>query len=146
MKKIAIITTKWNTDFVTPCVETCLETFQKQWIDKNTTDVFTVPWGVEIPLLTKKLAQTEKYSAIIAVAFICENPIYRYDFVARSVVDSIIRLSIDLEIPVLSSILSPVTFDRKNQEQVDFYANHMKVKWKEIAESCVEIIEVHKKI
>jgi len=146
MKKIAIITTRWNPEFVGPCVEWCISTLHEKWVEESDIEVITVPWGVEIPLTAKKLALTWNYSAIIAVAFVCENPIYRFEFVAASVVENIIRVGVETGVPVLSSSLSPVKFDRKNPEDVEFYSEHMKTKWQEAAQSCLEIIEVHKHI
>lgn len=58
MKKIAIITTKWNPEFVGPCVESILETLHINTIEEDDIDIITVPGGVEIPLTAKKLALT----------------------------------------------------------------------------------------
>lgn len=146
MKKIAIITTKWNPEFVWPCVEGIVETFHLAGLEENATTIFQVPGGVEIPLFAKKLAETGTYDAIIAVAFICENPIYKYEFVASSVVSHIIAVSCEVEVPILSSVLSPVKFNRADPKDVSFYSEHMKLKWQEAATSCLEIIEVHKSI
>ncbi len=146
MKKIAIITTKWNPEFVGPCVEAILETLHINSVEEDNIDIITVPGWVEIPLTAKKLALTGNYSAIIGVAFICENPIYRFDFVASSVVENIIAVWVETWVPVLSSSLSPVKFDRENSKDIEFYRNHMKIKWQEAAESCLEIIKVHNEI
>ncbi len=146
MKKIAIITTRWNPEFVGPCVEWCVSTLQEKWIQESDIEVIQVPGGVEIPLLAKKLAEAGNYSAIVAVAFVCENPIYRFDFVASSVVENIIRVSVETGVPILSSCLSPMKFDRENPRDVEFYSKHMKIKWQEAGQSCLEIIKVHKNI
>lgn len=146
MKKIAIITTKWNKEFVDPCVEWCLESLHTGGVDENNIEIIKVPGWVEIPLTAKKLALTGSYDAIIAVAFVCENPIYRFDFVAASVVENIIRVWVETWIPVLSSSLSPVKFNREDPKDVEFYSTHMRTKGQEAGESCLEIIAVHKDI
>lgn len=146
MKKIGIITTKWNREFVDPCVEWCLESLHLGGIDETSIEIIRVPGGVEIPLTAQKMALTNKYDAIIAVAFVCENPIYRFDFVAASVVENIIKVGIETWVPILSSSLSPVKFDRENKQDIEFYSNHMRIKWQEAGESCLEIIQVHNNI
>ena len=145
-KKIALITTKWNPEFVTPCVEWCRDTLIKKWISQDNIEIITVPGWVEIPLVAKKLATSWNYAAIVAIAFICENPIYHFHFVADSVVKSIIQVGLETQIPVLSAVLSPTTFDRENKKDTDFYAQHMRTKWIESAESTLEIISLHHQI
>lgn len=146
MKKIAIITTKWNTAFVGPCVEGCLSRLHELWVSESDIEIVTVPGAVEIPLTAKMLSQTGKYSAIIAVAFVYGGGIYRHEFVAQSVVDQIVKLSSEIELPILSSVLTPVSIDMKNQKEVDFYTNHMMGKWVEVADACMETIEVLKNV
>ncbi|MCH2188524.1 6,7-dimethyl-8-ribityllumazine synthase [Candidatus Gracilibacteria bacterium] len=142
-QKIAIINTKWNTEFVDPATESCIQRLKELGVGEQNIDTFRAPGGVEIPLLAKKLAESGKYAAIIGVAFICENPIYHYHFVAASVVENIIKVGIDTGTPVLCVSLSPVKFDRESSKDIEFYSEHMKTKGVEAAESCVEIIELH---
>ena len=144
--KIAIIITKWNPEFVGACLGWCKSILLWKWLLESNIDVITVPGWVEIPLVAKKLAKSLNYNAIIGIAFICENPIYRYEFVAQSVVDSIIKLNCEVEIPILSAVLSPVTFNKENKEEVSFYKEHMITKWEEVANSCLDIIKVHDSI
>lgn len=144
--KIAIITTKWNSDFVNPCVDWCIWELKNKWMTLKQIDIITVPGWVEIPLVAKKLANKWQYDAIICVGFICENPLYRYEFVAQSVIDTIIKLSNEVNLPILSSVLSPVNFHKDDQKQINFYRKHMKIKWIEVAESCLDIIRIHKNI
>ncbi len=145
-KKIALITTKWNPEFVTPCVEGCQNTLLEQWVSPENIEIITVPGGVEIPLVAKKIANSWNYAAVVAIAFICENPIYHYHFVADSVVKNILQVGLETGIPVLSSVLSPVTFDRENSKDIEFYSKHMRTKWIEAAESTLEIISVHEQL
>lgn len=142
MKKIAIITTKWNTTFVGPCVEGCISQLHAQGVSESDIEVITVPGAVEIPLTAKLLSQTGKYSAIIAVAFVYGGGIYRHEFVAQSVVDQIVTLSCEIELPILSSVLTPVSIDMKKEKEVSFYTEHMKGKWVEVASATLEILKV----
>jgi 6,7-dimethyl-8-ribityllumazine synthase len=70
MKKIAIITTKWNTTFVDPCVKACEAELLLSGLKSDDIDIITVPGAVELPLIAKSLAKTKQYSAIIAIAFV----------------------------------------------------------------------------
>jgi 6,7-dimethyl-8-ribityllumazine synthase len=142
MKGIAIITTKWNSEFVGNATEHCLSRLRELWVPESDIEVITVPWAVEIPLTTKMLHKTWNYSAVIAIALIYGWGIYRHEFVAQSVVNQIVRLSCELEMPIFSSVLTPVSIDMDNKKDVDFYLEHLKWKGREVADACVETLEV----
>lgn len=142
MKRIAIITTKWNAEFVWNATENCLSRLHELWVSESDIEVITVPWAVEIPLTAKILHKTWNYRAVIAIALVYGGGIYRHEFVAQSVVDQIVRLSCELEMPIFSSVLTPVSIDMENKKEVKFYLEHLKGKGKEVAEACIETLEV----
>lgn len=142
MKKIAIITTKWNAEFVWNATEHCLARLHELWVSELDIDVVTVPWAVEIPLTAKMLHKTGNYKAVIAIALVYAGGIYRHEFVAQSVVDQIVKLSSELEMPIFSSVLTPVEIDMKSDKDVSFYLEHLKGKWTEVADACMETLAV----
>jgi len=125
MKKIAIITTKWNSEFVGNATEYCLSRLHEFWVSESDIEVITVPGAVEIPLTAKMLHKTENYKAVIAIALVYGGGIYRHEFVAQSVVDQIVKLSSELEMPIFSSVLTPVSIDMNNKKERDFYLEHL---------------------
>ncbi len=142
MKKIAIITTKWNAEFVGNATEHCLSRLHELWVSESHIEVVTVPGAVEIPLTAKMLHKTGNYKAVIAIALVYGGWIYRHEFVAQSVVDQIVRLSSELEMPIFSSVLTPVSIDMENKKQRDFYLEHLKWKGTEVADACIETLEM----
>ena len=76
-------------------------------IPKDQIDIYDVPGALELPLMAKLLAETGKYSVIVAAAFVVDGGIYRHDFVAQAVVDGLVRASMDTNIPILSISLTP---------------------------------------
>lgn len=146
MKKIAIVTTKWNAEFVGNATEYCLSRLHELWVWESDIDVITVPGAVEIPLISKTLHQNWNYRAVIAIALVYGGWIYRHEFVAQSVVDQIIKLSSELSFPIFSSVLTPVSIDMQDKKQVEFYLEHLKWKWTEVADACIETLDILEKI
>ena len=142
MKKIAIITTKWNAEFVGNATEHCLSRLHELWVPESDIEVITVPWAVEIPLTAKMLHKTGNYKAVIAIALVYGGGIYRHEFVAQSVVDQIVKLSSELCMPIFSSVLTPVEIDMKSEKDVSFYLEHLKGKGTEVADACMETLAV----
>lgn len=146
MKKIAIIKTKWNTDFVNNCADSCEARLQELGQSSESVKTFIVPWAVEIPLLSKKLLMDNHFDAVIAIAVVYKWGIYRHEFVAQSVVSEILRLSSRIWKPIFSSVLTPDTENFEDSKNQAFYLEHLKQKWKEVADACIETLALHDSI
>jgi 6,7-dimethyl-8-ribityllumazine synthase len=146
MKKIAVINTKWNAPFVGNCTEACLTRLHELWIEESEISVFSVPGAVEIPLLSKKLLLDKWYDAVIAIAIIYRGWIYRHEFVAQWVVSEILRLSSRIWKPIFSSILTPDTDEFESPKNKKFYLEHLKWKWIEVADACIETLNIHESL
>ena len=97
LPRYAFIKANWHSDIV----ERALDGFA-ELIPLAQIDVFDVPGAFEMPLLARDLAQTGRYAAVAAAAFVVDGGIYRHDFVAQAVVDGLMRASMDSGVPVLS--------------------------------------------
>jgi 6,7-dimethyl-8-ribityllumazine synthase len=60
--------------------------------------------------------------------------------VTTAVIDGIMRVSLDTEIPVLSVILTPQNF-HEHEEHSKFFFEHFKVKGREAAAACLATLE-----
>ena len=132
--RFAFIKAHWHSDIV----DRALEGFQ-ELIPAEQIDVFDVPGAFEMPLLAKELAKTGKYDAIACAAFVVDGGIYRHDFVARTVLDAMMQVSLDSEIPVLSVVLTPHHF-HESEEHHDFFFNHFSKKGAEAANACAKTL------
>ena len=74
-------------------------------------------------------------AVIVAAGLIVDGGIYRHDFVARSVLDGLMRVQLDTEVPVLSVVLTPHHFHEHGEHRA-FFAEHFRVKGAEAAEAC----------
>ena len=102
-------------------------------------DVFPVPGSLELPLHVKTLALSGRYDVIVAAGFVVDGGIYRHEFVAQSVIDGLVRVSLDTDVPVLSLVLTPHAF-QEHAEHQQFFSSHMVKKGAEAARACVQIV------
>lgn len=72
--------------------------------------------------------------------------IYRHEFVAQGVVSEIIRLNSEIGKPIFSSVLTPDTDHFYNPEKQSFYLEHLKEKGREVADACIETMQVYKSL
>lgn len=95
-------------------------------------DVVEVPGAFEIPLRIKRLASSGQYAALAGCAFVVDGGIYRHDFVAATVVDALMRVQLDTDVPVFSAVLTPHHF-HEHHEHLAFFARHFDLKGTELA-------------
>lgn len=130
---VAFIKASWHADIV----DRALEGFKAN-MDESGTDyaitVVSVPGAYEMPLQAKRLALTEKYDAIVAAALVVDGGIYRHDFVAQAVVDGLMRVQLDTNVPTFSVSLTPHHF-HSNDEHQNFYFDHFVKKGAEAAQA-----------
>ena len=101
-------------------------------------DVFDVPGAFEMPLLARDLAQSGRYGAVVAAAFVVNGGIYRHDFVAQAVVDGLMRAGLDSGVPVLSVSLTPHHYQETEHHNA-IYRAHFVEKGREAARAALMI-------
>ena len=139
IQKIAIIRARWHADIVDQCVNSFVAHWEKLGGRASEIEIFDVPGALEIPLHAQTLAKTGRYSAILGVALVVDGGIYRHDFVAGTVVDAIVRVGLDTNVPVLSVVLTPHNF-QESEAHIAFFRDHFVVKGKEAAHAASQII------
>jgi len=138
-EKIAFIQASWHQDIVRNGRESFIAQLEKEGLPKSNVEIFDVPGSLEIPLQAQLLAKTGKYALIACAGFVVNGGIYRHDFVASSVIDGIMRVSLDHSIPVLSMILTPLNFHEHDEHQ-KFFHTHFKTKGVELANAAVQML------
>jgi 6,7-dimethyl-8-ribityllumazine synthase len=134
-KRIAFIQAAWHSDIVDQSRISFVSECDKLGIEESTIDFFVVPGSLELPLQSKLLAKTHQYAIIIAAGLIVDGGIYRHDFVASTVLDAMMDIQIDLEVPILSLVLTPHQFQETPAHE-SFFFEHFKLKGAETAQAC----------
>lgn len=131
--RYAFIKANWHADIV----DQALMGFS-QIIPSNQIDVFDVPGAFELPLVTRRLARSGKYGAIAAAAFVVDGGIYRHDFVAQAVVNGLMQVGLDSDVPILSVSLTPHNF-QETAHHTKIYREHFVIKGREAGEAALAV-------
>ncbi len=140
--KIAFIKASWHADIIQHCHSSFIKELSHRGWSSNQIEVFDVPGALEIPLLAKTLALTGKISCIIASAFVVDGGIYRHEFVASTVLDALMDIQLQTNVPVISAVLTPHNYQETSAHD-DFFAEHFKTKGLEAARACDEILQLY---
>ena len=134
--RVAVISSSWHRDIVSRAREALLAELAEHDVPPAQVDQFEVPGAFEIPLQAKKLARTGRYDAIVACGLVVDGGIYRHEFVAAAVIDALMRVQLETEVPVLSAVLTPKEF-HEHEDHIRFFSEHFVKKGKEVAQACL---------
>lgn len=139
--RIAVIRARWHAGIVDQAVASFADEWMRLGGRAEEIEVVDVPGALEIPLHAQALARSRRYAAILGVAFVVDGGIYRHDFVARTVVEAIVRVGLDTDIPVLSAVLTPHHF-QESDAHIAFFRDHFVVKGKEAAHAARQLLDL----
>lgn len=138
--RVAVIRARWHADIVDECVNSFVSDIETLSGGRIAVDVFDVPGAYEIPLFAQTLAEAGRHAAVLGVAFVVNGGIYRHDFVAHAVLQGMMNVQLKTDVPVLSAVLTPHNY-HDSAEHHRFFFEHFKVKGKEAAHACVELLK-----
>ena len=130
--RVALIAASWHADLVDGAVQAARDGLQRQGVAAAHIETFRVPGAFEIPLLAQRLARSGRYQALIACALVVNGGIYRHEFVAAAVIDGLMRVQLDNDVPVFSAVLTPRDF-HEHAEHHAFFQAHLVKKGTEVA-------------
>lgn len=128
--RVAIVAARWHSEIVDRAVESC--TARLKELGVADVEVYEVPGAFEIPLLARRLAATGRYDAVATSALVVDGGIYRHEFVAQTVVDALMRVQLETDVPVFSGVLTPHHF-HEHAEHLDRFTRHFVTKGEELA-------------
>ena len=144
-KKIAFVQACWHQDIVDQGRDSFKAAMSGHGISPDAIDVFEVPGSLEIPLQAKLLSKTGKYAVIAAAGLIVDGGIYRHEFVAETVIDAMMQVQLETEVPIISMVLTPQQF-HEHDDHRQFFREHLKTKGREAAEACWRTMENLKRV
>ncbi len=137
--RLAFVQSTWHEEIVDRCRDSFLEEIATLGVAPEQIDLFRVAGSFEIPLHAKRLAGTGRYAAIVGAGLVIDGGIYRHEFVAEAVINGLMRVQLDTDVPVISVVLTPHHF-HGHDEHTSFFAEHFTVKGVEAAHACATTV------
>ena len=129
-KKILIISANYYKDIARGLIDSALKNIPKS----NKIFIINVPGAFEIPITISK--NIKKYDAFIALGCVIKGETPHFDFISKSSIDAIMKLSIDSKKPIGNGILTCFNKD----QAVERADKSNKNKGKEAADAAIELL------
>jgi 6,7-dimethyl-8-ribityllumazine synthase len=134
--RVGIVRSRFNEKIGVAMLEACRKRLAELRVTALT--VVSVPGALEAPLALQKLANTEKYDALIALGAVIRGETRHFEIVADESASGLMQVQLDAGIPVANGILTADT-----EEQAQARATQ---KGKDCAEVAVEMANLGKNI
>ena len=110
--RFAIIKTRWNEFIVDHLCTGATDALRRHGVDQADVDLIIAPGAYEIPLIARKLAETKRYDAVIALGCVIRGATAHFEYVAGEAASGLSSVSAATGTPVIFGVLTTETIEQ----------------------------------
>jgi len=110
--KFAVVVSRFSELITTKLLEGARDALLRHGVAESDIDIVWTPGCLEIPLISKKLAQSDKYDAIVCLGAVIRGGTPHFDYVAGECVKGMATVMLQQEIPVAFGVLTVDTIEQ----------------------------------
>lgn len=138
-KKFALVVSRFNSFVVESLVDGALDALERHGeVNDQDITLVRVPGAYELPIVAKKLAEQNKYDAIIALGAVIRGGTPHFEFVAGECNKGLAQVSLEYGIPVSFGVITTDSIEQAIERSGTKAGN----KGAEAAVSALEMVNV----
>ena len=137
-ERFAIVVSRYNESITGKLLAGAVETLTKHGVADEAIDVAWVPGAWEIPLVAKRLAESEEYVAVLCLGAVIRGETTHDEHINRQVSNSLGQIALESGLPVLFGVLTCNTLEQAIHRSGGNVGN----KGVECAESALEMVRL----
>lgn len=110
--RIAIVSTRWNDFIVERLVAGAKDALIRYGVEASKVDHAIAPGAYEVPLIARKLAETKRYDAIVALGCVIRGATPHFDYVAGEAARGVAAVAHETGVPVSFGVLTVDTIEQ----------------------------------
>jgi len=140
--RFAILASRFNEFVVDALVRGALDTLRRHGASDKQVDVVRVPGAYDMPLVARRLAESRRYDAIVAVGAVIRGQTAHFDYVAGECASGLARVSADTGVPVAFGVLTTETAE----QAIDRAGGKAGNKGADAAASAIELVTLLRRL
>ena len=104
--KFGVVVSRFNEFLTSKLLGGALDTLKRHGAAEDDVTVAWVPGAFELPFIAKKMAESGKYDAIIALGTVIRGSTTHYDYVCNEAAKGIAQASMSTGVPVAFSVVT----------------------------------------
>ena len=110
--KIGIVAGRFNEFITNRLVSAALDCLKRHGTSEDSVEIAWVPGSMEIPMIAKKMAATNKYDAIICLGCVIRGATPHFDYVASEVAKGVAQVGLSSGVPVIFGVLTTESIEQ----------------------------------
>ncbi len=110
--KIALVASRFNEFIVSRLISGAQDALVRHNVPEKNITLAWVPGAFEIPVVAKRLAESKKYDAVIALGAVIRGSTSHYDYVCAEVSKGIAQAALQTGVPVMFGVLTTDTIEQ----------------------------------
>ena len=110
--RLGLVVSRFSEFITRRLLEGAQDALTRHGVDEANVEVVWVPGSFEIPLITQKLAQSQRYDAIICLGAVIRGATPHFEYVAAEVSKGVARVSLNTGVPVIYGIVTADTLEQ----------------------------------
>jgi len=110
--KFGLVVSRFNEFITKKLLEGAQDALLRHGVDQEDIEVAWVPGSFEIPLIAKKLAQTERYDAVICLGAVVRGGTPHFEYIAAEVSKGIAKVGLETGLPVIYGVITADTLEQ----------------------------------
>ena len=140
--KIGIVAGRFNEFITSKLVGGAVDVLKRNDVNDEDIDIAWVPGAFEIPLITKKMAESKKYDAIITLGAVIKGSTPHFDYVCAEVSKGVAQISLQTGLPIMFGVLTTNNIE----EAIERAGTKAGNKCSDVAFGALEMIDLIKNI
>lgn len=104
--KIGIVVGRFNEFITNKLLSGAIDGLKRHGVDEDDIDIAWTPGAYEIPMIAKRLVNTQKYDAVIGLGTVIRGATTHYDYVSNETAKGIAAVSLETGVPVIFGVLT----------------------------------------
>lgn len=134
--RIGIAMGRFNQDVCEGLLSSAVAALTKAGVKESDMVIVTVPGALELPLVLKKMAESGKFDALVALGAVIRGDTYHFEVVSNEMASGITRVNLDTGVPIANGVL---TTDTDHQA-----SSRMSEKGRDVALCAIEMVHLLK--
>ncbi len=141
-KKIAIVASRFNEFITSKLIDGATDMLKRHGTKEEDITLAWVPGAFEIPSVAKKIADSNKYDAIICLGCVIRGATPHFDYVSAEVSKGIATVSLSSNVPIAFGVLTTENIEQAIERAGTKSGN----KGSDAALTVIEMIDLYSKI
>ena len=140
--RFAVLASRFNEFVVDALVKGAVDALRRHGAAEKQVEIVRVPGAYDMPLVARKLAQSRRYDAILAVGAVIRGQTAHFDYVAGECASGLARVSAETGVPVAFGVLTTETAE----QAMDRAGGKAGNKGAEAAASAIELVSLLRRL